>query len=164
MNYQLIDGELTADKLDKMETIQLTIRLFSNYVKDLGVWIKILWALLTRYFLLFLCVLTYLSMLKFQSTRMILIALYIFFAIFWSFFPYAFKCVLVYKITSISYCIHGLFYALFGLICWLIALGMYNSEQLEQAKSVTTSKARTLSEKAKEKSAKMKAKAENYSG
>ena len=56
MNYQLIDGELTADKLDKMETIQLTIRLFSNYVKDLGVWIKILWALLTRYFLLFLCV------------------------------------------------------------------------------------------------------------
>jgi hypothetical protein len=41
---------------------------------------------------------------------------------------------------------------------------MYNSEQLEQAKSVTTSKARTLSEKAKEKSAKMKAKAENYSG
>lgn len=95
---------------------------------------------------------------------MILIALYIFFAIFWSFFPYAFKCVLVYKITSISYCIHGLFYAIFGLICWLIALGMYNSEQLEQAKSVTTSKARTLSEKAKEKSAKMKAKAENYSG
>ena len=135
MNYQLIDGELTADKLDKMETIQLTIRLFSNYVKDLGVWIKILWALLTRYFLLFLCVLTYLAMLKFQSTRMILIAIYIFFAIFWSFFPYAFKCVLIYKITSISYCIHGLFYAIFGLICWLIALGMYNSEQFEDAKA-----------------------------
>jgi hypothetical protein len=135
MNYQLIDGELTADKLDKMETIQLTIRLFSNYVKDLGVWIKILWALLTRYFLLFLCVLTYLAMLKFQPTRMILIAMYIFFAIFWSFFPYAFKCVLIYKITSISHCIHGLFYAIFGLICWLIALGMYNSEQFEDAKA-----------------------------
>lgn len=58
MNYQLIDGELTADKLDKMETIQLTIRLFSNYVKDLGIWIKILWAVLTRFFLVFLCVLT----------------------------------------------------------------------------------------------------------
>ena len=135
MNYQLIDGELTADKLDKMETIQLTIRLFSNYVKDLGVWIKILWALLTRYFLLFLCVLTYLSMLNFQSTRLILIAMYIFFAIFWSFFPYAFKCVLIYKITSISYCIHGIFYAIFGLICWLIALGMYNSTELEDAKA-----------------------------
>ena len=135
MNYQLIDGELTADKLDKMETIQLTIRLFSNYVKDIGVWIKILWALLTRYFLLFLCVLTYFSMLKFQSTRMILIAIYIFFAIFWSFFPYAFKCVLIYKITSISYCIHGLFYAIIGFICWLIALGMYNSEQFEQVKA-----------------------------
>lgn len=135
MNYQLIDGELTADKLDKMETIQLTIRLFSNYVKDIGVWIKILWALLTRFFLLFLCVLTYLSMLNFQSTRLILIAMYIFFAIFWSFFPYAFKCVLIYKITSISHCIHGIFYAIIGLICWLIALGMYNSTELEDAKA-----------------------------
>ena len=135
MNYQLIDGELTADKLDKMETIQLTIRLFSNYVKDLGVWIKILWALITRFFLLFLCVITYIVMLKFQPTRMILIAMYIFFAIFWSFFPYAFKCVLIYKITSISYCIHALFYAIIGLICWLIALGMYNTEQFEDAKS-----------------------------
>ena len=135
MNYQLIDGELTADKLDKMETIQLTIRLFSNYVKDLGVWIKILWALITRFFLLFLCVITYIVMLKFQPTRMILIAMYIFFAIFWSFFPYAFKCVLIYKITSISYSIHALFYAIIGLICWLIALGMYNTEQFEDAKS-----------------------------
>ncbi len=135
MNYQLIDGELTADKLDKMETIQLTIRLFSNYVKDIGVWIKIFWALVTRYFLLILCIITYFSMLKYQSTRMILIAIYIFFAIFWSFFPYAFKCVLIYKITSISYCIHGLFYAIIGLICWLIALGMYNQEDFEAAKS-----------------------------
>ncbi len=134
MDYHLIDGELTADKLDKMETIQLTIRLFSNYVKDLGVWIKILWAIITRYFLLFLCIMTYLAMLKFQSTRMILIALYIFFAIFWSFFPYAFKCVLIYKITSISYCIHALFYAVIGLICWIIALSMYNTEQFEDAK------------------------------
>ena len=74
-------------------------------------------------------------MLKFQSTRMILIAIYIFFAIFWSFFPYAFKCVLIYKITSISYCIHGLFYAIIGFICWIIALGMYNSEQFEDAKA-----------------------------
>jgi hypothetical protein len=41
---------------------------------------------------------------------------------------------------------------------------MYNREQLEQAKSATTSKAKTLSEKAKAKSAKMKAKAEKYSG
>ena len=136
MNYQLIDGELTADKLDKMETIQLTIRLFSNYVKDIGIWIKILWAIITRFFLLFLCFLTYLAMLKFQPTRMILIAMYIFFAIFWSFFPYAFKCVLIYKITSISHCIHALFYAIIGLICWIIALSMYNTEQFEDAKRV----------------------------
>ena len=135
MDYYLIDGELTADKLDKMETIQLTIRLFSNYVKDIGIWIKILWAIITRFFLLFLCFLTYLAMLKFQPTRMILIALYIFFAIFWSFFPYAFKCVLIYKITSISYCIHALFYAIIGFICWIIALSMYNTEQFEQAKT-----------------------------
>jgi hypothetical protein len=135
MNYRLIDGELTAEKLDKMETIQLTIRLFSNYVKDLGLWIKILWALLTRYFVLFLCVLTYLAMLKFQSTRLILVGLYIFFAVFWSFFPYAFKCVLIYKITAISYCIHALFYAILGLICWIIALAMYNSEEFEDAKA-----------------------------
>jgi hypothetical protein len=135
MDYNLIDGELTADKLDKMETTQLTIRLFSNYVKDIAVWIKILWALITRFFLLFLCTITYFAMLKFQPTRMILIAVYIFFAIFWSFFPYAFKCVLIYKITSISYCIHALFYAIIGLICWIIALSMYNSEQFEDAKA-----------------------------
>lgn len=134
MSFQLIDGELTPDKLDKMETIQLTIRLFSDYVKDLAVWIKILWVLITRYFLLLLCVITYFTMLKFQPTRMILIAIYIFFAIFWSFFPYAFKCVLIYKITSISYCIHALFYALIGLICWIIALSMYNQEDFEAAK------------------------------
>ena len=135
MDYKLIDGELTGDKLDKMETLQLVIRLFSNYVKDLAVWIKIFWALITRYFLLFLCVITYIVMLKFQPTRMILIAMYIFFAIFWSFFPYAFKCAMIYQITSISYCIHALWYAGFGLLCWIIALGMYNTTEFEQVKS-----------------------------
>ena len=135
MDYKAIDGELTPAKLDEMKTIQLVIRLFSNYFKDFQVWMKIFWALFTRFFVVFLCVLTYLSMLKYQPTRMILIAIYIFFAIFWSFFPYAFKCVLIYEITSISYCIHGLFYAIIGFICWLIALGMYNSEQFEQVKS-----------------------------
>lgn len=135
MDYKLIDGELNGDTLDKMDTIQLVIRLFSNYIKDLAVWIKILWALITRFFILILCVFTYLAMLKYQSTRMILIAIFIFFSIFWSFFPYAFKCVLIYKITSISYCIHALFYAIIGLICWIIALAMYNTEQFEDAKA-----------------------------
>ena len=135
MDYKVIDGELTGETLDKMPTLQLVLRLFSNYVKDLALWIKILWALLTRFFLLFLCILTYLAMLKYQPTRMILIAIYIFFAIFWSFFPYAFKCVLIYKVTSISYCIHALFYAIIGLICWIIALAMYNTEQFEDAKA-----------------------------
>ena len=135
MDYKLIDGELDGDKLDKMETIQLVIRLFSNYVKDIAIWIKIFWALVTRFFLLFLCILTYFTMLKFNSTRVILIGLYIFFAIFWSFFPYAFKCVLIYKITSISYCVHALIYAILGLLCWIIALGMYNTTELNQAKS-----------------------------
>jgi len=135
MDYKLIDGELTNEKLDEMETVQLLIRLFSNYIKDLALWIRILWSLITRFFIVILCVITYLAMLKFQSTRMIIIALYIFFAIFWSFFPYAFKCVLIYKITSISYCVHTIFYAIIGLICWIIALGMYNTEQFEDAKS-----------------------------
>ena len=140
MNYYLIDGELTGEKLDKMETTQLFIRLFSNYVKDLPIWIKILWALITRFFLLFLCVVTYFVMLKYAPTRMILIGLYIFFAIFWSFFPYAFKCVLIYKITSISYCVHTIVYAIIGLICWLIALGMYNTSELESAKAIGSQK------------------------
>ena len=135
MDYKLIDGELTPETLDKFDTIDLVIRLFSNYFKDFTVWMKIFWALLTRFFLVFICFLTYLMMLNFQSTRMILIAIYIFFAIFWSFFPYAFKCVLIYKITTISYCIHALFYAIIGLICWIIALGMYNTEQFEDVKS-----------------------------
>ena len=136
MNYKLIDGELTGEKLDEMETSQLVIRLFSNYVKDLPIWIKILWALITRYFLVFLCVVTYFAMLQFNPTRMILIGLYIFFSIFWSFFPYAFKCVLIYKITSISYCLHTLVYAIIGLICWIVALSMYNTTEFETAKSI----------------------------
>ena len=135
MDFKAVDGELTAEKLDKMETIQLVMRLFSNYVKDLAIWIKIFWALVTRFFLLFLCILTYFAMLRFDATRMILVGLYIFFAIFWSFFPYAFKCALIYKITSISFCLHALIYAILGLICWIVALGMYNTQQLEQAKS-----------------------------
>ena len=135
MDFKAVDGELTGEKLDKMETVQLVIRLFSNYTKDLAVWIKIFWALCTRFFLLFLCVITYFVMLRFDSTRMILIGLYIFFAIFWSFFPYAFKCTLIYKITSISFCLHALIYAILGLICWIVALGMYNTQQLEDAKS-----------------------------
>ena len=136
MNYKLIDGELTGEKLDEMETSQLVIRLFSNYVKDLPIWIKILWALITRYFLVFLCVVTYFAMLQFAPTRMILIGLYIFFSIFWSFFPYALKCVLIYKITSISYCLHTLVYAIIGLICWIVALSMYNTSEFESAKSI----------------------------
>jgi hypothetical protein len=135
MDYKLEDGELTPEKLEEFETIQIIIRLFSNYVKHPALWGKLFWELITRYFVLFLCVLTYLAMLNFQPTRMIIIAIYIFFAIFWSFFPYAFKCVLIYKITSISYCIHALFYAIIGLICWIIALSMYNTEQFEDAKA-----------------------------
>jgi hypothetical protein len=150
MNYKLIDGELTGEKLDEMETSQLVIRLFSNYVKDLPIWIKILWALITRYFLVFLCVVTYFVMLQFAPTRMILIGLYIFFSIFWSFFPYAFKCVLIYKITSISYCLHTLVYAIIGLICWLIALGMYNTAELETAKSIGKQKLDSAKQRSQE--------------
>jgi len=135
MDYKLEDVELTPEKLEEFKTSQIIIRLFSNYIKHPSLWWKLLWELITRYFVLFLCVLTYFFMLNFQSTRMILIGLYIFFAIFWSFFPYAFKCVLIYKITSISYCIHALFYAILGLICWIIALAMYNTEQFEDAKA-----------------------------
>ncbi len=135
MDFKAVDGVLTPEKLDKMETIQLVMRLFSNYTKDLSVWIKIFWALVTRFFLLSLCILTYFAMLQFAPTKMILVGLYIFFAIFWSFFPYAFKCTLVYKITSLSFCVHSLIYAIFGLICWIVALGMYNTTELEQAKS-----------------------------
>jgi hypothetical protein len=135
MDYKLEDGELTPEKLEELKTSQIIIRLFSNYIKHPTLWGKLFWELITRYFVLFLCVLTYFFMLNFQSTRMILIGLYIFFAIFWSFFPYAFKCVLIYKITSISYCIHALFYAILGLICWIIALAMYITEQFEDAKA-----------------------------
>jgi len=135
MDYTSEDGELTGEKLQKMETLQLFVRLFSNYINELNVWLKILWAFLLRFFKVTLCVLTYFAMLKFQPTRIILIAMYIFLAIFWSFFPYAFKCVLIYKITNISYCIHTLWYAIIGLVCWIIALSMYNTEQFEEAKS-----------------------------
>ena len=134
MDYKLFDGELTAEKLEKFKTSDLVIRLFSNYVKDFMLWMKILWELITRFFVTALCIITYIVMTRYQPTRMILIAIYIFFAIFWSFFPYAFKCVLIYKITNISYCIHTIFYAVIGLICWIVALSMYNTEEFEDAK------------------------------
>jgi hypothetical protein len=156
MDFREFDGELTPDKLDEMETSQLAIRLFSNYIKDLGIWIKILWAIITRYFLVILCVATYIVMLRFQPTRMILIGLYIFFAIFWSFFPYAFKCVLIYKITSISYCVHTIIYAVIGLICWIIALGMYNTAEYERAKALSKQKFEEVRQMQRSKSKKKK--------
>jgi hypothetical protein len=42
---------------------------------------------------------------------------------------------MIYQITSITYCIHALWYAIIGLICWIIALSMYNTEQFEEAKT-----------------------------
>jgi hypothetical protein len=140
MSFAIFDGELTPEKMDEMKTFDLVIRLFSDYVKTPRIWGSILWAIIVRYFIVILCVITYFMMLGLKPTRMIIIALYIFFGIFWSFFPYAFKCVLIYKITTISYCINALWYALIGLICWIIALAMYNQEEYENAKAKIDSK------------------------
>jgi hypothetical protein len=104
-----------------------------EYISKPALWFSILWNIIINFgnnifnnLIVVCCVVTYIVMTRFESTRAIIVAIYIFFAIFWSIFPYYLRCIMMYKITGISTCGHKLIYSLIGLICWCIALFIYN--------------------------------------
>ena len=106
---------------------ELLIKLVQpGYLNDAKLWWSIVWRLITTNLLPIALFITYIVMLGFQSTKLIIIGLYIFGGIFWGFFPYYLKCIMLYKITGIATCTHKLVYPLIGLIFWIIALSMHN--------------------------------------
>jgi hypothetical protein len=140
--------DLAPDVLKKEATFDIFFKLFSE--ANLSVprrWFTILWAFILRFALPILCIATYITMLNYKSTKYIIIAMYIFFGIFWGFFPYAFKCIMLYNLTSISTCVNTLFYAFIGLICWIVALAMYNEEEFKRIKEKATAKTRAKLDK-----------------
>jgi hypothetical protein len=97
-----------------------------KYVSKPALWFNILWNLIIKNVLVVCCVITYIIMIRIESARNIIVVIYIFFAIFWSIFPYYLRCIMLYEITGISTCSHKLLYSLIGLLCWCIALYIYN--------------------------------------
>ena len=115
------------ENFDKATNSDLFIKLVQpGYVKKPKLWFSIIWILITTNLLPISLFITYIVMLGFQSTKLIIIGLYIFGGIFWGFFPYYLKCIMLYKITGIATCTHRLVYPLIGLIFWIIALSMHN--------------------------------------
>ena len=115
------------ENFDKATNSELFIKLVQpGYVKKPKLWFSIIWILITTNLLPIALFITYVVMLGFQSTKLIIIGLYIFGGIFWGFFPYYLKCIMLYQITGIATCTHKLVYPLIGLIFWIIALSMHN--------------------------------------
>ena len=115
------------ENFDKATNSDLFIKLVQpGYVKKPKLWWSIIWILITTNLLPISLFITYVVMLGFQSTKLIIIGLYIFGGIFWGFFPYYLKCIMLFKITGIATCTHRLVYPLIGLIFWIIALSMHN--------------------------------------
>lgn len=115
------------ENFDKATNSELFIKLVQpGYVKKPKLWFSIVWILITDNLLPIALFITYIVMLGFQSTKLIIIGLYIFGGIFWGFFPYYLKCIMLFKITGIATCTHRLVYPLIGLIFWIIALSMHN--------------------------------------
>jgi hypothetical protein len=125
--------EANAKPPDKNENFneatnsELLIKLVQpGYLNEAKLWWSIVWRLITTNLLPIALFITYVVMLGFQSTKLIIIGLYIFGGIFWGFFPYYLKCIMLFKITGIATCTHRLVYPLIGLIFWIIALSMHN--------------------------------------
>lgn len=115
------------ENFDNATNSDLLIKLVQpGYVKKPKLWFSIIWILITDNLIPISVFITYVVMLGFQSTKLIIIGLYIFGGIFWGFFPYYLKCIMLFKITGIATCTHRLVYPLIGLIFWIIALSMHN--------------------------------------
>ena len=119
--------ETNPDLISTQSNGELFTHLINKaYASKPALWFSILWNLIINNLIVVCCVGTYILMMAFQSSRAIIVAIYIFFAIFWSIFPYYLRCIMLYKITGISTCGHKLIYSLIGLLCWCIALFIYN--------------------------------------
>jgi hypothetical protein len=115
------------ENFDKATNSDLLIKLVQpGYIKKPKLWFSIIWILITDNLIPISLFITYIVMLGFQSTKLIIIGLYIFGGIFWGFFPYYLKCIMLFKITGIATCTHRLVYPFIGLIFWIIALSMHN--------------------------------------
>lgn len=115
------------ENFDNATNSDLFIKLVQpGYIKKPKLWFSIVWILITDNLIPISLFITYVVMLGFQSTKLIIIGLYIFGGIFWGFFPYYLKCIMLFKITGIATCTHRLVYPLIGLIFWIIALSMHN--------------------------------------
>ena len=123
----------TIDEHENFEeepTSELLSKLIKKlYLKSPGIWFKIIWTLIVRYPVHILCFITYQLMLLFEPTKLIVIGVYMFLGIFWGFFPYFLKCIMMYELIGITGS-HKLVYAALGLIFWGIGILIYNMSEL----------------------------------
>ena len=119
--YENFEEEPTSELLSKL--------IKKLYLKSPGIWFKIIWTLIIRYPVHILCFITYQLMLLFEPTKLIVIGVYMFLGIFWGFFPYFLKCIMMYELIGITGS-HKLVYAALGLIFWGIGILIYNMSEL----------------------------------
>jgi len=129
--FKETSGPLPEERDSELIGKQTNGELFSHllnerYVSKPALWFNILWNLIIKNVLVVCCVITYIIMMRIESARNIIVVIYIFFAIFWTIFPYYLRCIMLYEITGISTCSHKLLYSLIGLLFWCIALYIYN--------------------------------------
>lgn len=118
-----INPNLISTQSNKEKILNL---LKKDNISKPGLWFNILWSLIIENVLVILCVLTYILMMTNKTSRSIIVAIYIFFSIFWITFPYYIRCIMMYKIAGITSCNNRLVYALIGTVFWCIALFIYN--------------------------------------
>jgi hypothetical protein len=123
----------TIDEHENFEeepTSELLSKLIKKiYLKAPAIWFKIIWTLIIRYPVHILCFITYQLMLLFEPTKLIVIGVYMFLGIFWGFFPYFLKCIMMYELIGITGS-HKLVYAALGLLFWGIGILIYNMSEL----------------------------------
>jgi hypothetical protein len=119
--YENFEEEPTSELLSKL--------IKKLYLKSPGIWFKIIWTLIIRYPVHILCFITYQLMLLFEPTKLIVIGVYMFLGIFWGFFPYFLKCIMMYELIGITGS-HQLVYASLGFIFWGIGILIYNMSEL----------------------------------
>jgi len=118
-----INPNLISTQSNKEKILNL---LKKDNISKPGLWFNILWSLIIENVLVILCVLTYILMMTNETSRSIIVAIYIFFAIFWITFPYYLRCIMMYEIAGITSCNNRLVYSLIGTVFWCIALFIYN--------------------------------------
>jgi hypothetical protein len=114
-----------AKDLDSKTTSELLWDLFDpKILKKPPEWFSTVWALLTSCTLEILCIVTFILMNMFDVSKRILAVIYLFIAIFWGFFPYFLKDILIYNAFKISGLPNSI-YAGLGIFFWFLGLMVY---------------------------------------